>query len=212
MNQALASQMQLQRTVNRLLPDTLRSCDAQTARADASAWLEDFHRGSRQVLEQCYVDHFDTAAQAIGSILDGADRETVIHELFYRLISDADLRAKFRGGSLRAWIAVAARNMAIDYARRRRREQPADLAPHATKDVHPKTTMEASIEARQVVERFRATHLPEKYRRVFEARFIQQLDQSEAARLLGMHRTTLLYQELRIRKLLKSFLVRSELP
>jgi RNA polymerase sigma-70 factor (ECF subfamily) len=198
--------------VNPLLSQPLASREVQAGPGDGSRWLADFHRGSRQVLHQCYVDHFDTAEHAIGSILDGADKETVIHELFYRLISDADLRAKFRGGSLRAWIGVAARNMAIDYARRRRREQPADLAPHATKDAHPKTSIEASIEARQVVERFRETCLPAKYRRVFDARFIQQLDQSEAARLLGMHRTTLLYQELRIRKLLKSFLLRSELP
>jgi RNA polymerase sigma-70 factor (ECF subfamily) len=197
--------------MQKVMAHTLGSRDAQAIPADGSSWLEDFHRGSRQVLEQCYVDHFDTAEQAIGSILVGADKETVIHELFYRLISDADLRAKFRGGSLRAWIGVAARNMAIDYARRRRREQPADLAPHA-QESHPKTNIESSIEARQVVARFRETHLPAKYRRVFEARFIQQLDQSEAARLLGMHRTTLLYQELRIRKLLKSFLLRSELP
>jgi RNA polymerase sigma-70 factor (ECF subfamily) len=43
---------------------------------------------------------------------------------------------------------------------------------------------------------------------VFDARFIQQLDQPEAARLLGMHRTTLIYQEYRVRTLLKRFVLR----
>jgi RNA polymerase sigma-70 factor (ECF subfamily) len=180
---------------------------------EGPSWLDAFHRGDRQILHECYVDHVDTAEQAIGRILQGADKETVIHELFYRLVSDGDLRAKFRGGSLRAWIAVVARNLAIDYLRKRRREQPYALAPDEVRDSHPQTSIEASIEARQVVARFRETHLPEKYRRVFDARFVHQLDQSEAARALGMHRTTLLYQESRIRKLLKSFLLRSaDLP
>jgi RNA polymerase sigma-70 factor (ECF subfamily) len=176
-------------------------------------WLEAFHRGEKQVLHECYVDHFDAAEQAIGSILEGADKETVIHELFCRLISDGDMRAKFHGGSMRAWIGVLARNLAIDFARHRRREQPLEQVCDAMRTPHAQTTIEASIEARQVVARFRQTDLPAKYRRVFDARFIDLLDQSAAARALGMHRTTLLYQERRIRKLLKSFLLRNaELP
>jgi RNA polymerase sigma-70 factor (ECF subfamily) len=173
----------------------------------AVPWLEAFHRGDTKVLHECYVDHFCAAEQAIGTILVGADKETVIHELFYRLISDADFRAKFRGGSVRAWIGAVARNLAIDYARRRRRELPSELDPHAARPFHPHTTIEAAIEARQVVEIFRQTRLPAKYRSVFDARFVHQLDQSEAARTLGMHRTTLLYRERRIRKLLKTFLL-----
>ena len=41
-----------------------------------------------------------------------------------------------------------------------------------------------------------------------QSRFIQQLDQPEAARLLGMHRTTLIYQEYCVRKLLTRFVLR----
>src|SRR5262249_32248996 len=137
-------------------------------------------RGDRQVLHECYVDHFDTAEQAIGRILEGADKETVIHELFYRLISYAVFCLKKQGGSLRAWIGVVARNLAIDYASRRRREPPSDPIPAAVRDSQPQTTIEAAIEARQVLERFRETHLPAKFRRVFDARFVLQLDQSEA--------------------------------
>ena len=42
---------------------------------------------------------------------------------------------------------------------------------------------------------------------MFEARFLQHLNQSEAAALLGMRRTTLAYRELRIRALLRKFLL-----
>ncbi len=209
MSDAAHTGLALQMQGNTVMHRALESNDVAAPHGEASSWLEAFHRGDRQVLHECYVDHVDTAERAIRGILEGADKETIIHELFFRLISDGDLRAKFRGGSMRAWIGVVARNLAIDYARRRRRERPAELAPHATPDSHPQTTIEASIEARQVIARFRETHLPPKYRRVFDARFVQQLDQSEAARALGMHRTTLLYHESRIRKLLKSFLLRN---
>ena len=47
-----------------------------------------------------------------------------------------------------------------------------------------------------------------KWLRVFEVRFIQQLDQSEAARVLKISRTTLIYQEYRVRKLLNGYFLR----
>ena len=49
--------------------------------------------------------------------------------------------------------------------------------------------------------------LPPAWRPVFEARFLQHLNQSEAATQLGMRRTTLAYRELRIRALLRKFLL-----
>ena len=42
---------------------------------------------------------------------------------------------------------------------------------------------------------------------VFEARFVRQLTQREAASTLGISRTTLAYQEHRIRKLLRKHLL-----
>ncbi|NPC78158.1 RNA polymerase subunit sigma-70, partial [Pyxidicoccus fallax] len=57
---------------------------------------------------------------------------------------------------------------------------------------------------------FRREHLPAKWAPVFEARFVRQLSQREAAAALGLHRTTLAYQELRIRSLLKKFLLPPE--
>src|SRR5579871_1367051 len=93
--------------------------------SDRPAQLEAFHRGERQALADCYRDHFEGVERAIGSILSGADRETVIHEVFSRLISQEHLRQSFRGGSLGAWLATVARNAAIDYRRRLTRESTA---------------------------------------------------------------------------------------
>src|SRR5262245_46503694 len=90
--------------------------------AEASVWLQRFHRGDMAVLEGCYREHFAVVAGAIGGILGPVDRETVIHEVFSRLIAREELRRSFRGGSFPAWLATVARNHAIDYRRRLARE------------------------------------------------------------------------------------------
>ena len=114
-------------------------------------------------------------------------------------------RRSFRGGHLAAWLAVVARNQAIDHLRRRDRESPAGTDLPA-RDVAP-DGLARSTEARLLIERFQGQVLPPEWRPVFEARFLQHLNQSEAAALLGMRRTTLAYRELRIRALLRKFLL-----
>jgi RNA polymerase sigma-70 factor (ECF subfamily) len=62
------------------------------------------------------------------------------------------------------------------------------------------------------VERFRAEVVPARYRALFEVRFLGQLAQREAADKLGMSRSTLAYQEERVRDLLKAFLLERAAP
>jgi RNA polymerase sigma-70 factor, ECF subfamily len=181
--------------------------------ADASAqarWLELFHRGDRATLEGCYRAHFATAERAIGSVLGGTDRETLIHELFSRLIAREDLRRSFQGGSFPAWLATVARNQAIDTRRRLGRETAAcsesDDAEMAEQG------WEQAVQARLLVEQFRREHLPDDWQGVFELRFLQQLPQREAASRLSLHRTTLAYREIRIRQLLRRFLLEEDKP
>lgn len=172
-------------------------------------WLALFHGGDRATLETCYRDHFATVERGIGSILSGADSETVIHELFSRLIARGDFRRSFQGGSLGAWLATVARNQAIDYRRRWGREGGAPIEndqPGATGN------WERAAEARLLIEQFCREHLPPEWEGVFELRFLQQLPQREAALRLSMHRTTLAYREIRIRKLLKRFLLEEDKP
>jgi RNA polymerase sigma-70 factor, ECF subfamily len=170
-------------------------------------WLARFHAGARDVMRECYTDHFASVERAVGRVLAGADKETVIHEIFFRLMTNQELRATFQGGSFRAWICTVARNQAIDYWRRQQFERPAGSAEELLEGVEDASRFEARAEARMMIERFRAECLPAKWRQVFEARFVQQLDQAEAARLLGMSRTTLIYQEYRVRHLLRRFFI-----
>lgn len=170
-----------------------------------AAWLEAFHAGARSIIETCYREHFATVDRAIGEILRGADRETVVHEVFSRLIAREDLRRAFRGGSLGAWLTAVARNQAIDYRRRLAREAP--LLAGETAGRAGVAGWEEAAEARILIERFRREHLPPAWEDVFELCFLRQLSQREAGAELGISRTTLAYRELRIRLRLRRFLL-----
>lgn len=174
----------------------------QAAIAIMDDWLARFHAGDRATLEACYRDAFPRVAAAAGRVLGTVDAETVTHEVFYKMLSDADFRAGFRGGNVTAWLAQVASNAAIDAVRRRRRE----VDEPETEDVDP-ARFDEEVEAKMLIERFVAERLPEKWRALFDARFIRQLPQREAAEELGMQRSTLAYQEDRIRELLESFLL-----
>lgn len=174
--------------------------------ADTSLWLRRFQAGDREILEQVYRQHFGTVARAV-RLLPAADQETAIHEVFLRLLTQPALRQSFHEGDLGAWLAVVARNHAIDWARRRSREisagNSADLPATDTGD-----SGEAGTHARVLIERFRREVLPAKWAAVFETRFLRQLTQMEAAEEMGVRRTTLAYQEARVRRLLRRFLLK----
>jgi RNA polymerase sigma-70 factor (ECF subfamily) len=167
----------------------------------SSASLARFHAGDSATMEECYREHFGDVRQAAGRVLRGADRDTVVHNVFYRLLSDASLRESFRGGNLAAWLTTVTRNEAIDFARKYAREAPLSSSPGdaaGTADVE-------QVEARLAIDRFRRERLPKELAGVFDARFLQQLTQRDAADALGIPRSTLVYQEQQVRAALRSF-------
>jgi RNA polymerase sigma-70 factor (ECF subfamily) len=173
-------------------------------------WLDRFHAGERAVLGECYRDHFRVVESAVGQVLRGADKETVIHDVFLQLLAREELRRGFTGGSFAAWLATIARHQAIDFWRRYRRERSLDeLASGSNpgEPVQPVEPFERAVEARLFIDRFRREALPAKWARVFEARFVLGLDQRSAASQIGVSRTTLAYQEIQIRRLLRRFLL-----
>lgn len=176
-----------------------------TARFPAGdAWLEAFHEGRTTTMSDLYHDHFTTVEAAVGRVLSGADKETVIHEVFFKLIDSADQRRQFQGGSFGAWIATVARNQAIDHIRRRDRELP--MSAEVLADRLDTAHGNEAAGARVLIERFRQG-LPENWRRVFDLCFLGQVPQREAAIALGIARTTLAYQHHQIRARLRKFLI-----
>ena len=171
-----------------------------------SAWLDRFHRGDRRTLEDCYRQHFATVERAARTVLTRDEAETIIHEVFSRLVAAPELRRSFRGGAFGAWIATVGRNLAIDYRRRAGREVALGESAETTAADAAGSWQDAA-DARLLVERFRREHLEPNWVGVFELRFLQQLPQRDAASRLGINRTTLAYRELRIRHALRRFLL-----
>lgn len=170
-------------------------------------WLAEFHAGTRRVLEDFYRQYHPTVDRSVGQVLHGADRETVVQEVFFRILDDSDVRRRFRGGSAAAWIATVARNHAVDYRRRREREVPDS---DAGESADPSARADHAVEARLMIEQFSREVLPVKWRAVFDVCFVRQMTQRDAARELGVSRTTLLYQQHRVRALLRRFLLEVE--
>ncbi len=175
---------------------------------DETEFLRRFHQGERTIMEECYRNHFDMVYVVVGKFLSGADRETVVQEFFLRMLDTRSFRSNFKGGSFSSWLATAARNMAIDFVRRHSREIPENNI--AELDCRAQEGFESESEARILIERFRRDILPRKWDGVFEKRFLNQLGQREAAEALSISRTTLAYQEVRVRSLLKKFLIDAE--
>ena len=178
----------------------------------ADRWLAAFHAGDRAAVGQCYRDHYKAVAAAVGRMLSAADSETVTHEVFYRLLSDPQLRGNFQGGNFAAWITRVATRSAFDFMRRCRREHLGfDAATEPELEAMAAVRrVEEELDARTLIEQFRRECLPPEWAGVFEARFLLQLPQRDAARTLGIQRTTLAYREHRIRRLLRQFLFQTK--
>jgi RNA polymerase sigma-70 factor (ECF subfamily) len=146
---------------------------------------------------------------AAAGIVQGPDRETVIHEVFSRLIAKPELRRGFRGGAFGAWLSTVTRNHAIDYRRRLSRETRLSDHPAETPQ---SASWEEAAQARLLVERFRRECLPPEWASVFDLCFVQQMSQREAAQAMGLSRTTLAYREMRIRRLLRRFILEGDEP
>ena len=196
-----------------LLASDSRGTSLSVVSASANAWLIDFHAGDPAVLEDIYRKHFADVVQVVRRYLAGADAETVTHEVFYRLLTNESLRKNFEGGHLAGWLGRVATNAALDCVRRRKLESGQAANETAAWESEPvQESCAEDVEAKVLIERFRNERLPPQWEGVFEARFLRQLPQREAADELGMRRTTLVYQEQRIRALLREFLLGGEEP
>jgi RNA polymerase sigma factor (sigma-70 family) len=185
--------------------------------AEQATDLEGFHAGDRHVLEQIYRRHVGRVERAVSRYCRGVDAECVVHEVFLSLIERAEVRRQFTGGDLGGWLATIGARRAVDYLRKSKRMTAID-DPRSLEGKLEPIDEEAQLlqedqarHLRAALDRFQAEHLEglgPKLAQVFSLRFCEQLSQSEAARRLGIPRTTLIEREGRLLKRLGRFLQR----
>jgi hypothetical protein len=64
---------------------------------DDADWLVRFHAGERAVIDQCYRRYARMVRDVAAHIVAPVDAETIVHEIFFSLLSDARVRTSFRG-------------------------------------------------------------------------------------------------------------------
>jgi RNA polymerase sigma-70 factor, ECF subfamily len=128
---------------------------------DGATAQQRFHEGDRDFLGLLYRATYEAVDTAVGRVLRGADRETVVHDVYLRLLTKPELRRSFTGGSMRSWLTTVAYNLAVDFWRHHRREtSPEDPE---TPLIDPMSRrMEERAELNLFVERFRRDGLPEQ--------------------------------------------------
>jgi RNA polymerase sigma factor (sigma-70 family) len=146
--------------------------------------LSAFHAGRADAVRAVYVRHGPALLRAVHAVAGPAEAEAVVHDVFVELLLNADLRARFTGGSLLAWLRQIARLKTLEHLRRVKRPLGAEL-PDAG------ASPEADLEARDVLQRFVAVSVPEKQRAFFGLRFLERHTQVEVAARLGLPRSTL---------------------
>jgi RNA polymerase sigma-70 factor (ECF subfamily) len=151
-----------------------------------------------EIYRQHRADLLRVARRLVGLV----EAESVIQEVFVELLRNPQLRERFLGGSLRAWLREITRRKGLEYLRRHGREIPIEANDDCTA-VHP----EPHLVARQLVERFLGVHVPPAQRNFFLLRFLEHRTQVEAAAALGLPRSTLEGWEHKLAAALRRFIL-----
>jgi RNA polymerase sigma factor (sigma-70 family) len=152
--------------------------------AEKSMDLAAFHAGRADVVHGIYVAHGAALLRSVRAIAGPAEAEAVVHDVFVDLLRNAEMRARYQGGALFAWLRQIARFKGLEHRRRSSRLTSAELPEVGA-------SPEGDLEARDVLHRFLERSVPEKQRAFFGLRFIERHTQVETAARLGLPRSTL---------------------
>jgi RNA polymerase sigma factor (sigma-70 family) len=201
-----------------VLPDDDERGPNQGARAAASARdgspepdPETFWRGDAAALETIYRAHARRLLGTARAVVGPAEAESVVHETFVELIRNQELRRRFTGGSMDAWLSAIARRKGLEHLRRRDRRR-ADAGPSSdasAADIRGERadpSPEPRLEARDLLMRFLAVGVPAAQVDFFRRRFLDGQTQVEVAAALGTPRSTLEGWEHRLSERLRRFI------
>jgi RNA polymerase sigma-70 factor (ECF subfamily) len=197
-----------------------REAPAPPERLEADrAWLDAYRRGEKDALRRVFAAYVDDVALTlragvlvdvdgvrtrVGRDLDEWALESLLQEVFVRAFSET-ARSSYDGvRPFGAYLGTVARNLMVDRARRRRREA-ARIVPVADVDAmgaRTEAVAEDVATERQIHEVLRAfvSDLDEVDRRVFGARYTEELSLRAASRALDMPLFELRKRDARLRR------------
>ncbi len=137
-------------------------------------------RKEKEGLRSIYEDYNPMIYSAVWEIVrNREDAEDVTSEFFIRLWNVADTYRPGRGH--RAWLLTIARNMALDYLRKRRWEEPAEEIPETPNG--QKAFDEGVVDAMSLAQALQT--LKEDEREIVNLKIMGELTFREIARMLG---------------------------
>jgi len=185
--------------------------------------LGDFWRGDGLAIEAVYRAHARRLLGTARAIVGAAEAESVVHEVFVELIRNEELRRRFTGGSVGAWLGAIARRKSLEHLRRRGRAAGAGggatgvgndagsfsgNASAGSGDSSERLAPwpEPRLEARDLLMRFLKDSVPAAQVDFFRRRFLDGQTQVEVAAALGVPRSTLEGWEHRLSDKLRRFI------
>lgn len=154
-------------------------------------------------LERVYRQHWRRLHAIARRMVGPVDADTVVQEVFVALLRE-ELRGRFLGGDLGAWLAEITRRKALQQRQQQQRQGREQPMPAVERDG---PSPEEDLTARDLIRRFLAGHVPEAQRPFFELRFLERRTQVEAATILGIPRSTLEGWEHRLSRALRAFVL-----
>ena len=154
--------------------------------------LETFWRGDGASVEAIYRAHARRLLGTARAVVGPAEAESVMHETFVELIRNQELRRRFTGGSMAAWLGAIVRRKSLEHLKRRGRPLGAEVdrsADASGADVgveRADPSPEPRLEARDLLMRFLAASVPAAQTDFFRRRFLE--DVPENARTLSLAR------------------------
>ena len=179
--------------------------------------LAAFHAGQRATLAAVYRRHVAAVERAASRYCRGVEAEGVTHDVFALIVERADVRQQFTGGNMQAWLCTIAARRAIDLLRRQRRWTLLDDPRSLEGKLEPVDEEQGLLHRDQLrwleqgLRAFATEALPSlgpRLGQVFELRFVERVSQVEAARRLGLARSTLMEREQKLVGKLGRFLRR----
>lgn len=170
------------------------------ASGEAPLDLTAFHNGEEAVIKHVYLTHSGALFREARRHTGEAEAESVVHDVFVELLRNHELRSRFVGGAMGAWLRQITRLKALEHLRRNGRPIPEEAA-------EPSASPEDSLEARDLLTRFLERSVPSGQRAFFGLRFLERRTQVEIAAQLGIARSTLEGWEHRLTEKLRAFVL-----